>query len=44
VLAAGYRKSALDDYFERRDMNAHIDVVDTCEVVELVVQPETIAR
>jgi glucose-1-phosphate cytidylyltransferase len=31
VLAAGYRKSVLDDYFEGRDLNARIEVVDTGE-------------
>lgn len=31
VLAAGYRKSVLDDYFEGKDLGARIRVVDTGE-------------
>ncbi len=31
VLAAGYRKSVLDDYFEGKDLGARISVVDTGE-------------
>jgi glucose-1-phosphate cytidylyltransferase len=31
VLAAGYRKSVLDDYFEGKDLGARIQVVDTGE-------------
>lgn len=31
ILAAGYRKSALDDYFEDKHLGATIDVVDTGE-------------
>jgi glucose-1-phosphate cytidylyltransferase len=29
VLAAGHRKSVLDDYFEKKDLGAHIEIVDT---------------
>ena len=29
VLAAGYRKNVIDDYFENKDLGAHIEIVDT---------------
>jgi glucose-1-phosphate cytidylyltransferase len=34
VLAAGYRKNVLDDYFEGKDMGANIQIVDTGEDVD----------
>lgn len=34
ILAAGYRKNVLDDYFDRKALGAHIDIIDTGDAAD----------